>query len=86
MNRPRTPRYWSRMKAVAAAFQTGFERGIVTMLTRFTERLVVYGRWSGPATKTSGHVSGDALAWYVKEMRGCPLPNIWETKEDHADK
>lgn len=81
--KPRTPRYWPRMKAVTAAFLAGFDRGINIMLTRTAERLTVYGRWAGPATKTRGHVSGDELAHYIPQVRGYQ-PSIWAIKEDHA--
>lgn len=80
--RPRTPRYWPRMKAVIIGVRDGLDRAIVTILTRFIENLTVDLNWHRPVTKIDFEVSGDALARHrFEEM---PLPNIWNTKEDHG--
>ena len=73
-----------RLLAVLVAVRDGFERALIVMLVRFTEGLVVFGGWDRPVTKSAGQVSGDELAWYAKQVRGCPLPNIWTTKEAHG--
>lgn len=71
----------SKMKAAAVTA----ERTIIAGLTRFAEETTVNLNWHRAAVKTRAHVSGDALAWYVKEARDWPMLSIWETKEDHAE-
>lgn len=74
-----------RTLVVARAILDGLDRGIATMLTRFTERLTVYARWSRPVRKAQGEISGDALAPYIRSVAGMPLPNIWNTKGEHGN-
>lgn len=73
------------MIAIAKAVLVGLDRGVATMLTRFTERIIVYARWSSPVRKAQGEISGDALAPYIRSVAGMPLPNIWNTKGAHGN-
>ena len=69
---------------IVKAFMRGFDRGVVTVFTRFSERTTMYANWSRPVLKARGEISGDELAHYIKAVGDMPLPNIWASKGEHG--